>query len=759
MNKLEKCIKTNLKKKISINKALIILFMITGSFNGISKVIGKDSYSKGGFVIGNESVVGDKKLTEEDIKKIKKLEKEKKALEAQQAELIIQREKEEDEDKRNELSVKIKEIIDKIGEKEKELLDLNKKGGKDSYTIGNETKTLGDNSFTIGDKSFSKGDGTYSIGNENKVYGDNNLVFGLNNKIGEENKQANNNIVLGSNITINGISNAIVFGDKSTAVEGAVSIGSKNKERQIKFVAEGTDPTDAVNVSQLKKISPYYIWRNLDKNKGKSETELTEEKFIESLKGPKGDRGERGLEGKQGAKGERGEKGKDGENGKSVKIISTKEDENKNTIITFSDGNEVTINKGAKGDRGEKGETGPAGPTGPQGQPGEKGEAGPKGDKGEPGQKGETGPAGPEGKQGPVGPQGQPGEKGEAGPKGDKGDPGKDAKIKSTTEDALGNTIIEFEDGHSITLSAGGKGDSTFAYYKKGEVSSTSRLIRGKDNKFYTEEMLKDAKYNGNKYIDKNGSEVPGGLDPKDVFIKALPEENSMVLSNIGNGKIEKDSTDAINGSQLFEKLNGKLDLDGSNLDDKSKEALIKKLSDGADIEKPKNILVTDKQVKDYLDKFKNGEAMNNMKADINKANSKADLAIGGVANAIAMSNLPQVTSYGKYNHMVTAAMGNFAGQSAFAIGISGTNNNRRIVYKLSGAVNTKGSLAVGAGIGVMLGEKHDFEIEKPSEIKAKLIQSEKERNAMKQKLEEQSAQIKELNEKLEILLNNMVKR
>ncbi|MDU4652699.1 MAG: hypothetical protein E6Y25_04605, partial [Sneathia sanguinegens] len=421
MNKLEKCIKANLKKKIAINKALIILFMITGSFNGISKVIGKDSYSKGGFVIGNESVVGDKKLTEEDIKKIKKLEKEKKALEAQQAELIIQREKEEDEDKRNELSVKIKEIIDKIGEKEKELLDLNKKGGKDSYTIGNETKTLGDNSFTIGDKSFSKGDGTYSIGNENKVYGDNNLVFGLNNKIGEENKQANNNIVLGSNITINGISNAIVFGDKSTAVEGAVSIGSKNKERQIKFVAEGTDPTDAVNVSQLKKISPYYIWRNLDKNKGKSETELTEEKFIESLKGPKGDRGERGLEGKQGAKGERGEKGKDGENGKSVKIISTKEDENKNTIITFSDGNEVTINKGAKGDRGEKGETGPAGP---QGQPGEKGEAGPKGDKGEPGQKGETGPVGPEGKQGPIGPKGDTGQQGPQGPVGPTGPQG-----------------------------------------------------------------------------------------------------------------------------------------------------------------------------------------------------------------------------------------------------------------------------------------------------------------------------------------------
>uniref|UniRef100_UPI0023F6A593 YadA-like family protein n=1 Tax=Sneathia sanguinegens TaxID=40543 RepID=UPI0023F6A593 len=393
-------------------------------------------------------------------------------------------------------------------------------------------------------------------------------------------------------------------------------------------------------------------------------------------------------------------------------------------------------------DQGEKG---------PQGDPGKQGPAGPKGDQGE------KGPQGDPGVKGETGPKGDKGDPGETGPKGDKGEPGKDAKIKSTTEDALGNTIIEFEDGNSITLSAGGKGDSTFAYYKKG---STSRLIRGKDGMFYSESMLKDAKYENGKYVNKNnGSEITGGLDPKDVFIKALPEKNSMVLSNIGEGKISKDSTDAINGSQLFEKLNGKLDLDGSNLDDKSKEALIKKLSDGANIDSPKNILVTDKQVKDYLDKFKNGEAMNNMKEDINKAKLKADLAIGGVANAIAMSNLPQVTSYGKYNHMVTAAMGNFAGQSAFAIGISGTNINRRIVYKLSGAVNTKGSLAVGAGIGVMLGEKNDFEVEKPSEIKAKLIQSEKERNAMKQKLEEQSAQIKELNEKLEILLNNMVKR
>lgn len=40
------------------------------------------------------------------------------------------------------------------------------------------------------------------------MYGDNNLVFGLKNKIGEENNLVKNNIVLGSNITINGVNNA-----------------------------------------------------------------------------------------------------------------------------------------------------------------------------------------------------------------------------------------------------------------------------------------------------------------------------------------------------------------------------------------------------------------------------------------------------------------------------------------------------------------------------------------------------------------------
>ena len=708
MKNIEKYVKSSLKKKITVNRALIILFMITGSFNGISsgtnKVIGKDSYSRGGFVIGNNSIVGDKELTEEDIEKIKKLEKEKKELEVKEADLRKKMDKENDTNEKIKILEEIKKIIDERGKKEKELLDLHKKESKDSYTIGADTTTLGDNSFTLGDKSFSKGDGTYSIGNENEVYGDSNQVhgnknkvygnenisFGLNNKIGKEGTNVNNNIVLGSNITIDNVNNAIVIGDGSTPVTNAVSIGNSTTKRQLKFVAEGTDDTDAVNVSQLKKISPYYIWKNLDKNKGKKETELTEEKFIESLKGPKGDKG---ADGKQG----------------------------------------------------------------PKGDPGQPGEKGPKGD---PGQLGEKGPKGDPGKQGPEG------------PKGDKGDPGKDAKVKSSTEDALGNTIIEFEDGNTIKLSAGGKGDSTFAYYEKvvtdskgnsykeseitkvddkffnasdkvvkgadgkiykaddiagrtydsktgkwsGDAAqpteakplteqelsskkvSTSRLIRGKDGMFYTESMLKDAKYENEKYVGKNGAEITGGLDPKDVLIKALPEKNSMVLSNIGEGKISNDSTDAINGSQLFKELGGKLNLDGSNLTNESKASLIGKLSDGANIENPNGVLVTDTQVKGYLDKN-----MNNINGAMDKLNSKANLALSGVSSAVAMANLPNLND-GKFN--LAASYGYYGGSHSLAVGFSGTNDSRNFVYKLSGAVNDKGNIAFGVGAGITFGSE-----------------------------------------------------
>ena len=129
------------------------------------------------------------------------------------------------------------------------------------------------------------------------------------------------------------------------------------------------------------------------------------------------------------------------------------------------------------------------------------------------------------------------------------------------------------------------------------------------------------------------------------------------------------------------------------------------------------------------------------------------------MANAVAMANLPQVSSYNDYRHMVSAAYGNYAGQSAISVGLSGLTENNRITYKLSGALNTKGNLALGAGIGVMVGKVKTPTVEMPASIKDKLTKSENERKEMQQKLLEQSNQINDLYNIIKELKQELKKR
>ena len=91
------------------------------------------------------------------------------------------------------------------------------------------------------------------------------------------------------------------------------------------------------------------------------------------------------------------------------------------------------------------------------------------------------------------------------------------------------------------------------------------------------------------------------------------------------------------------------------------------------------------------------------MNKRIDDANEKSDLALSGVSNAIAIANLPQVSGDDKFN--LSAAYGYYGTSHSLAIGISGQNNSGNFVYKLSGSINNKGNIAVGAGIGVVLGK------------------------------------------------------
>ncbi|MBE2989691.1 YadA-like family protein, partial [Sneathia sp. DSM 16630] len=303
---------------------------------------------------------------------------------------------------------------------------------------------------------------------------------------------------------------------------------------------------------------------------------------------------------------------------------------------------------------------------------------------------------------------------------------------------------------------------------------NSTNLVRGKDGKFYNPIDLEDAIYDkdSNKY-KKNGADVTGGKEANDVVIKALPNIKPMALSNIGDGRMIANSTDAVNGGQVFEALKGKLDKDGSNIEQKS---FATNASKGADLSKPEDILVTDKQVSEHLkNNYYNKTQVNNMISTIDNKSTvaleKSELALGGVANAVAMANLVQVNSYSDYRHNLSAAYGYYGGSHALAVGFSGTNEERNFVYKLSGSVNNKGNLALGVGAGVMLGDvdehninklnvkkvtkKLEFANEKIEKYEKRQQETDKKIKELSEYKEKSEKRIQELEKKLERLIKN----
>lgn len=158
-------------------------------------------------------------------------------------------------------------------------------------------------------------------------------------------------------------------------------------------------------------------------------------------------------------------------------------------------------------------------------------------------------------------------------------------------------------------------------------------------------------------------------------------------------------------------------------LDNIDIKELIEKLSDGANVENPKNMLVTDTLLKKELEKkvdkkylidhYYNKEEINEkfkeiveksldentqeyLKENISNLNSS-------IASVIAMNNIPQVSG-DKYVSL-GFGYGINAKKSSFAVGISGTIPNRMFVYKLSLASTIKGKLSAGLGFNLSLGQ------------------------------------------------------
>ena len=121
------------------------------------------------------------------------------------------------------------------------------------------------------------------------------------------------------------------------------------------------------------------------------------------------------------------------------------------------------------------------------------------------------------------------------------------------------------------------------------------------------------------------------------------------------------------------------------------------------------------------------------MNKKIEDANKKSDLALGGVSNAVAIANLPQVMGDKKFNLAVSS--GYYGGSHAVAIGFSGTNDNQNFIYKLSGSVNSKGNLAFGIGAGVMLGSVNSKD-KRISDLETRLKEQTEKTNRLEKQLE-----------------------
>ena len=105
----------------------------------------------------------------------------------------------------------------------------------------------------IGIKNEVTADGNKVIGDNHKVSGKDNVIFGSADQLTET--TVNNAVVLGHNAKVTG-EGGVALGAGSVADRAnAVSVGSTGANRQIINVAAGTEDTDAVNVSQLKKVS------------------------------------------------------------------------------------------------------------------------------------------------------------------------------------------------------------------------------------------------------------------------------------------------------------------------------------------------------------------------------------------------------------------------------------------------------------------------------------------------------------------------
>lgn len=203
-------------------------------------------------------------------------------------------------------------------------------------------------------------------------------------------------------------------------------------------------------------------------------------------------------------------------------------------------------------------------------------------------------------------------------------------------------------------------------------------------------------------------------------------------ITNVAAGRITADSTDVINGSQLYA-VADKLTADIKAADTNTittvtagKNITVKNIGTA---EAPNYQVATADEVTFDSISITNGPTINNNGINMN-GNRITNVAPGvdatdavnvsqlnnatnsiynriddldkdyraGVAGNAAMMNIPQVTRPGA--NLLGIGLGHHKGESAVAVGFSSSSDNEQLIFKMSGSANTQGDFTIGSGLG-----------------------------------------------------------
>ena len=292
--------------------------------------------------------------------------------------------------------------------------------------------------------------------------------------------------------------------------------------------------------------------------------------------------------------------------------------------------------------------------------------------------------------------------------------------------------------------------------YNKGEVDSklegklNKDLSNLADNSILESKLSEGVRDKLNNKVDKDGNNIN-----VEKFIEKLNENSNI---SIPTGSLVKDSdvknyleNNYTNNIELKKQLDKKLEKDLSNINDNEKQNLRKNLdlyskkeindslavkankdgsnievdkyisilSNGSNLQNPKNMLVTDKMLKEYISKNQGivydnvdktelslyNTTIHNVSDGINPTDAvnkrQLDSVASGVAVAIANSNLST-----QKGHSIGIGIGYFKKEWGISLGYSGEIN--RFGFKVNSGLSSKLEFSVGLGLSYSFGKKEE---------------------------------------------------